>query len=225
MISLVVLIVVLAIAATVVYSKTRQRKAVGLDEARAEAEHWYGRLSGQVVNLQGDGDSTIRQALLDASERYTAAGALRSSAHTAADFRSVSAVSVEGLHFIHAARKAMGLDPGPELPSTAAQSAAGQFGSSQSVLGGDGQSYARAPEQTAEHTFFYPGGVVGGRSVPGGWYSQPFWKGAALGGIAAVGGALLLGGIADTLIGGGLGGDRWGDDQSTFGDDQGGGDW
>jgi hypothetical protein len=228
------ILVLVTIAAVAAYTTTRRRTAAGLAEAQADADHWYGRLGGQVVNLPGDGDVAVRQALADAAERYTSAGAIRSSAQTVPEFRAVSAVSVEGLHFIRAARTAMGLDPGPELPTTIAQSTAGALRSPQSVLAGDGQSYAGGPRQNTEHGFYYPGGMVGGRPVPGGWYTQPFWKGAAIGGIAAVGGALLLGGIADTLTGGGFGGDRWVEGQSGFGEggfgegsggDFGGGDW
>ena len=44
-----------------------------LDDARAEAQRWYERLGGQVMNLHGD-DPAVRQALADAGERYNAAG-------------------------------------------------------------------------------------------------------------------------------------------------------
>jgi hypothetical protein len=61
--------------------------------------------------------------------------------------------------------------------------------------------------------------------MPGGWYNQPFWKGALLGGAAAFGSAILLSGIADA-IGGGFGDGSGGGDGGWGGDnDGGGGDW
>jgi hypothetical protein len=56
--------------------------------------------------------------------------------------------------------------------------------------------------------------------MPGGWYDQPFWKGALLGGAAAFGGAILFSGIADA-IGGGFGDNDWGGGDNDWG----GGDW
>lgn len=220
--SLAVVLLVLAGVAGVLILAARRRAGAALKGARVDAEHWYGLLGGQVMNLDAAGDPTVQQALADASERYTAAGSVKSSARTAAAFRAVSEVSLEGLHFIRAARTALGVGPGPDLPTTAAQAAAGRLEGPQSGVTVGGQSYTGQPWATGGHRFFYPGGVVGGRPVPGGWYSRPFWKGALLGGAAAVGGSLLLGGIADVLTGGfgegGEPGDGWGGRDDSWGD-------
>lgn len=229
--SVLVLLLLVALGAVVLVWWSRRRRVAVLDAARMDADHWYGLLGGQVMNVQASADSSVRQALADASERYTAAGSLQSAARTPAAYRTVSQVSLEGLHFIRAARAALGLDPGPDLPATAAQAAAGNLQAPQSVLAGDGRSYLGQPEPGAGHRYYYPGGVVGGRAVPGGWYGQPFWKGALLGGAAVVGGSLLLGGIADAVTGGfgGGWGERdggWGEREDGWGGgDSGGGDW
>jgi hypothetical protein len=231
MASIALLLLILAVAVVAGYALRRQRLA-SLDAARADAEHWYDRLGGQVLGLPAASpNAAVRQALADASERYTAAGAQKASARTAAAYRGVREVSLEGLHFIRAARVALGLDPGPELPTTAAQIAAGQLRDTQRFFTGDGQSIEGQPHAAATNPFYYPGGVVGGRAMPGGWYSQPFWKGALIGGAAALGGSLLLGGLADAVSGGfetaeGWGrGEGWGGGGDWGGGDWGGGDW
>jgi hypothetical protein len=204
----------------------RRGNLSALDDVRADAEHWYDLLGGQVLNLTASTDETARQALSDASERYNAAGAQKARAHTAAGYRSVRDTALEGLYFVRAARTAMGFDPGPELPPTSAQTQAGELRAAQQFVTQDGQTIEGRPQPTANNRFYYPGGIVGGRRMPGGWYNQPFWKGALLGGAAAVGGSLLLGGLAEA-IGGGFGDNDWGGDGGFGGDNDwgGGGDW
>jgi hypothetical protein len=99
----------------------------------------------------------------------------------------VTQTAVEGLHHIRTARGALGLDPGPELP---AQGAGGQV-----TVGG--QTYTASAQPGTNTPYYYPGGVVNGRSMGGGWYSTPWWKTALVAGAAGVGGMLLADALFD----------------------------
>ena len=67
-----------------------------------------------------------KQALADASERHNAAGSQMDQAAAApAQARQVTETAYEGLYYVRAARTAMGLDPGPELPPLPGQQRAG----------------------------------------------------------------------------------------------------
>ena len=127
---------------------------VVLDAARVDADHWYGLLGGQVMNLRAGADSTVRQALADAAERYTAAGSLQSAARTPAAFRAVSQVSLGGLHFIRAARTASGLDPGPDLCEHGGAGRGGEPAGAAVGAAGDGQSCLGQPQPGADHRFY-----------------------------------------------------------------------
>ncbi len=159
------LIVVLAVVAAVVWLVRRHNadSAAALADAQAESRRWVERLGGQVLALTGTDDPS-RQALADAAERYTAAGSQMEQARTAAQCRQVTETAYEGLYYIRAARTAMGMDPGPELP----------------------------PLPTDRNSHYYPGGTVAGRPVPRGWYSEPWWKPALVAGAWGVGSALLF---------------------------------
>lgn len=175
-------------------------------DAEAEARRWYERLGGQVLSLSGT-DEPSRQALADASERYTAAGSQLASASTPGQYRLVTDTALEGLHFVRAARTAMGMDPGPDLPSSSDRARAGELSGDRSV-DVDGRRVSGSPNPSSQNSHYYPGGTVAGRPVAAGWYSEPWWKPMLLGGVGAVGGVLL----ADALFsgfGGGLDG-GWG---------------
>lgn len=234
-----VLIVILLIGGgTMFYLRQRQAsRQRELEDARAEARRWVERLGGQVLNLVGT-DEPSRQALTDAAERYTAAGSQMDSASTAAQSRLVTQTALEGLYYVRAARTAMGMDPGPELPRTAGQTDAGAVTEEREV-DVEGHDYAASPRPSDRTPHYYPGGRVAGRPVPQGWYSEPWWKPALVGGAWGLGSVLLfsslfsgMGGIAsadaweqgydagqeDAMSGDG-GGDGGGDD---FGGDSGG---
>ncbi|MDL5154343.1 hypothetical protein [Actinomycetospora termitidis] len=205
---LVVLLVVGALVALAVgrrpgSSSGRAGSPPAAADAEAEARRWYDRLGGQVLALTGT-DGPSRQALSDASERYTAAGSQLATASTPAQWRLVSDTALEGLHFVRAARTAMGMDPGPALPSSAERARAGELTGERAVdLGG--RTVTGSPVPSARNAHYHPGGTVAGRPVAAGWYSEPWWRPMLLGGVGAVGGVLL----ADALFsgfGGGVGG-------------------
>jgi hypothetical protein len=214
---------------------SRARRATELADARAEAQRWYERLGGQLMNLHGDAPA-VRQALADAGERYNAAGSQLEQAGTPHQFALARETALEGLAYIRAARTALGIDPGPELPPLAAARGAGMLTKEREV-NVQGQTYRAGPQPGNQTPYYYPGGNWQGRPVPAGWYSTPWWK-TALGTGAGVLGGIL---IADALFspafadpgygyeagyqeGFGDGQDQGGDFGDQGGGDQGGGD-
>lgn len=100
--------------------------------------------------------------MADASERYTAAGAQLDQARTSPQYRLVSDTALEGLYYVRAARVAMDMDPGPELPGSAERARAGELGAEQSVEV-EGRSVTGAPQPSAQNSHYYPGGMIDGR--------------------------------------------------------------
>jgi hypothetical protein len=200
-----------------------------LDDARAEAQRWYERLGGQVMNLHGD-DPAARQALADAGERYNAAGGQLQQAKTIRQYELARESALEGLAYVRAARQAMGIDPGPELPPLAGAQGAGHLTREREVSV-QGQNFKAGPQPGADTPYYYPGGRVQGRPVPAGWYSQPVWKTALGTGAGVLGGLLIM----DALFSPGFGDmgygegfqDGYQDAAGDFGggDGGGGGDW
>lgn len=179
-----------------------------LEDARADAQRWYERLGGQVMNLHGD-NPAARQALADAGERYNAAGGQLQQATTVRQFALARESALEGLTYVRAARTAMGIDPGPELPQLASAQGAGTLTQERSVSV-QGHEYRAGPQPGADTPYYYPGGRLQGRPVPAGWYSTPWWK-TALGAGAGVLGGML---IADALFSPAFGDYGYGDGYS-----------
>ncbi|MCG5449853.1 hypothetical protein [Micromonospora hortensis] len=208
-------------AAALVRAQAGARRRTELGDARAEAQRWYERLGGQLMNLQGD-DPAVRQALADAGERYNAAGSQLEQASTPHQFGLARETALEGLAYIRAARTALGIDPGPEVPTLAAARGVGQLTKEREV-DVQGQTFRAGPQPGRETPYYYPGGRYQGRPVPAGWYSTPWWK-TALGAGAGVLGGIL---IADALFSPAFADPGYGYDagyQEGFGDgvDQGG---
>lgn len=169
-------------------------------DAGAEATRWVERLGGSLSTLDAGGNSAARQALADAAERHRAAEGQLAVAYSPMQYGLVTQTAVEGLHHIRTARGALGLDPGPELP---AQGTGGQVTVS-------GRTYTASARPGANTPYYYPGGVVNGRSLPGGWYTTPWWKTALVAGAAGVGGMLLADALFDGFHHHGPGGGMFG---------------
>ncbi|MGA5301603.1 hypothetical protein ACPCHT_16870 [Nucisporomicrobium flavum] len=184
---------------------TAAREQRQLDDARAEAQRWYERLGGQVMNLHAD-DAAARQALADASERYNAAGGQLQQARSVRQFQLARESALEGLAYVRAARTAMGLDPGPDLPPLMSSQGAGQLTREREVTV-QGHQYKAGPQPGADTPYYYPGGRVQGRPVPAGWYSTPVWKTALGAGAGVLGGMLIF----DALLSPGFGDMGYGD--------------
>src|SRR6266545_469230 len=159
----------------------KKREAQVLADAREEAQRWYERLGGQIMNLPPGDEAAVKQALVDAGERYNAAGSQ-----------------------LERARTALGLDPGPDLPPLAGQRAAGAIREDREV-DVQGHRYKASPNPGSDTPYYYPGGRVQGRPIPAGWYSNPWWKTALIAGAAGVGSVLLFDALF-TGFGGGYGG-------------------
>jgi len=184
----ILIIIVLAIVLIRRSSATNQQTR--LEDARADAQRWYERLGGQVMNLHGD-EPAARQALSDASERYNAAGGQLQQASTVRQYELARESALEGLQYVRAARVAMGIDPGPDLPALASAQGAGQLTREREVSV-QGHAYKAGPQPGPDTPYYYPGGRVQGRPVPAGWYSTPVWKTALGAGAGVLGGMLIF---------------------------------
>lgn len=237
---LLLIIVVVAAIGLAVWSSSRnagRRNEASLADAKADARRVIERLGGQVINLSGTDDAS-KQALADASERYTAAGSQIEQATTAKQAQLAKESALEGLYYVRAARVAMGMDPGPELESLHGQRTAGQVTEDRSVQF-EGREIEASPSPSQRTPNYYPGGTVAGRPVPAGWYSEPWWKPALVAGAWGVGSMLLFSTLFSGMAGTGYeegfaqgydqgfgdGGDQGGDFGGDSGGDWGGGDW
>ncbi len=190
---LVLVVLVIVALGVVVYAAMRasdRRNSASLDDAKADARRVIERLGGQVINLTGS-DEASKQALADASERYTAAGSQIEQATTAKQALLAKESALEGLYYVRAARVAMGMDPGPELETLAGQRTAGTVTEDRRVQF-EGREIEASPQPSERTPNYYPGGRVAGRPVPAGWYSEPWWKPALVAGAWGVGSVFLF---------------------------------
>lgn len=193
------LLAVVAAGVLVAVATARGRRRRELENAQAEARRWVERLGGQVLSLVGT-DEPSRQAVADAAERYTAAGSQMEQATTVEQTRLVTQTALEGLYYVRAARTAMGMDPGPELPTTAGQQRAGAVTEDRTVEV-DGHPYSASLRPSSRTPHYYPGGSVAGRPVPQGWYSEPWWKPALVAGAWGLGSVLLFSAMFSGMAG------------------------
>lgn len=190
---LVLIILVVAAIGLAVWSSSRasgNRSAATLADAKADARRVVERLGGQVLNLTGTDDAS-KQALADASERFTAASSQIDQATTAKQALLAKESGLEGLYYVRAARVAMGMDPGPELETLTGQQSAGTVTEDRRVQV-EGRSIEASPTPSQRTPNYYPGGRVAGRPVPAGWYSEPWWKPALIAGAWGLGSVLLF---------------------------------
>lgn len=188
----ILLVVVAAIGLAVVGSSraSRNRTAGELADAKADARRVIERLGGQVISLSGSDDAS-KQALADASERYTAAGSQIDQAATVKQAQLAKESALEGLYYVRAARQAMGMDPGPELDTLSGQHGAGVVTENRRVQF-EGREIEASPTPSPRTPNYFPGGRVAGRPVPAGWYSEPWWKTALVAGAWGLGSVLLF---------------------------------
>ena len=169
---------------------TGRRNESSLADAKADARRVIERLGGQVLNLSGTDDAS-KQAMADASERYTAAASQIDQATTAKQALLAKESALEGLYYVRAARTAMGMDPGPELEDLHGQKSAGSVTEDRRVQF-DGREIEASPVPSQRTPNYYPGGRVAGRPVPAGWYSEPWWKPALVAGAWGLGSVMLF---------------------------------
>ncbi|MEB3367989.1 hypothetical protein [Saccharopolyspora mangrovi] len=236
--ALVVLLIALVVLGAAVWwsrQKVLSHRRKQLEDDKAEARRWVERLGGQVLNLIGTNEAA-KQALADAAERHGAALTQLEQATTATQARLTSESAMEGLYYVRAARIAMDLDPGPELPVLSGQRYAGRVSEEREVEV-DGQTQVASPNPSERTPHYYPGGTVAGKPVPQGWYSDPWWKPAMAAGMWTAGSYALMSvmfigmatvpaeaAYADGFADGTGAGDGAGGDPNTFNDGGMGGD-
>ncbi|ORB29735.1 hypothetical protein [Mycolicibacterium parafortuitum] len=240
---LVLIVLVVAAIGIAVYASSKaseKRTAASLADAKADARRAIERLGGQVFALTGT-DDAAKQALADASERYTAASSQIDQATTVRQAALAKESAMEGLYYVRAARTAMGMDPGPELESLSGQRSAGVVTEDRRV-NFEGREIEASPAPSPRTPNYYPGGRVAGRPVPAGWYSEPWWKPALVAGAWGLGSALLFSSLFSGMAGvgydaqafengygdgfqDGLDQGQLGDGGGDYGGDAGGGDW
>lgn len=199
---LIILVVAAIVLAVVTSSRASgKRNAAALADAKADARRVIERLGGQVIGLTGT-DEASKQALADASERYTAAGSQIDQATTAKQALLAKESAIEGLYYVRAARTAMGMDPGPELETLSGQRSAGTVTEDRKVEF-EGRQIAASPTPSQNTPNYYPGGRVAGRPVPAGWYSEPWWKPALVAGAWGLGSVLLFDAMFSGMSGSG----------------------
>ena len=190
---LIILLALVGLMAVTMLSSSRKgrgRNDASLADAKADARRVIERLGGQVLSLTGT-DEPSKQALADASERFTAASSQIEQATTAKQAMLAKESAMEGLYYVRAARTAMGMDPGPELESIAGQKTAGAVTEDRRIQF-EGREIEASPVPTDRTPNYYPGGRVAGRPVPAGWYSEPWWQSALRTGAWAMGSVLLF---------------------------------
>lgn len=192
----------------------RFRKATSarsLKDEQAAARRWVERLGGQVYSLEPKGDAAAQQELADAAERFTAASGQVAQATSTQQYRLAQQTAFEGLYYVRAARVSLGLDLGPELPPLPGQPQAGEVSADRSVTI-EGHDYEASPHPGDRTRYYYPGGLVAGRPVPRGWYSEPWWSTALETGVWTVGTYLVTSSLLYGMAGvGSSGGYETGD--------------
>ncbi|MEZ2122833.1 MULTISPECIES: DUF1542 domain-containing protein [unclassified Corynebacterium] len=208
--SLLVLLLIAVIISGVVLLLSRSGSSGGgrskeseLDDAVADARRWIERLGSQVLSLTGS-DTASTQALADASERFNAASGQISTAKTVRQAELARESALEGLHYINAAREIMGMPSGPELPQLEGQRQAGAV-TEQRTIDHEGKQITASPTATPQTPNYYPGGMVAGRPVPAGWYSEPWWSSALRTGMWTAGSVMMF-----SMLFGGMSGVHYG---------------
>ena len=148
----------------------RRRDRSAISDARASVQPFYDRLAADVSSLQPGDNDVARQALADASERLTSGGSQLSGATRLAQVAAARRSLLEGLQAAQTARRALGLDPGPELPPIVA-SQAPQLSEAQQFTAA-GRTVQGYPSYTPGAPYYF----AGGGGYAGGWYSTPFWE-------------------------------------------------
>src|SRR3954469_9007581 len=190
---LVLVVLVVVVLGVVVYGAMKasdRRNTASLEDAKADARRIIERLGGQVFNLTGT-DDAAKQALADASERYTAASSQIDQATTAKQAMLAKESAIEGLYYVRAARSAMGMDPGPELETMSGQKSAGSVTEDRKVQF-EGREIEASPTPSGRTPNYYPGGQAAGRPGPARWASEPWGKTALVAGAWGVGSVLLF---------------------------------
>jgi hypothetical protein len=166
---LLVIVALLAGGVTALVVRSRRKARRKLADARAQVDPYLDRLANELSTLDAGDNEVARQALADASERYTSAGAQLQNATSIARLVAARQTILQGLYATRTARGALGLDLGPPLPPITDD--ASQLNEAQPVTV-QGQTFQGYPNYSPNAPYYYGGGY----GVPGGWYGSPFWE-------------------------------------------------
>jgi len=99
------------------YGGTNRQVGSQLANAEAEALRSVNRLGSGITALEGAADRTdeARQSIAEAVDRHASSRRQLAEAYTLAQVQHSGRTAVEGLHHLRAARRELGLDPGPEI--------------------------------------------------------------------------------------------------------------
>lgn len=179
--------------------RSRRRTA----EAGENARRGYEDLGGRLAVLEAH-EGAAAKARAEAQSLHATAGRRLENASTLRGYRSVEETALEGLHYVRAARRALGIDPGPPVPALPGRAKAGAL--KKDISGKHrGKTYTASPEPSRQNPHYHPGGMVGGRPVPEGWYSRQWWRsrkpsGGSGAGDMAVFNVLILPGYHDGAV-------------------------
>ena len=198
----------------------RKQQEQQMSAVRAEVGSLQGRLAADISNLDAGDDPVSRQALVDAGERYNAAGGLLGTATSIGELQVAKRIVVEGLTATRIVRERQGLPLGAALSDLDATV------NQPTPVVHDGQEHLAYPGYHPDQPHFFGGGQIGGTQAPAGYYKTPFWKKAAAIGGAVVAGDLLGNALGDMLGGGFDGGGGYDNDSGGWGGgNDGGGGW
>lgn len=112
-----VLLIVGAVVAIVAQRRSVAEPGPSSDlDAEADANRWVVRLGGSLagidVRAQAGAGGSAAESLTDATERLRTARAQLNRARTPDEYARVTRTAVEGLRHVHAARTALGMEPG-----------------------------------------------------------------------------------------------------------------
>lgn len=172
------------------------RKQDQIDAVRAEVSALQARLAADIANLNAGEDPVNKQAMVDAGERYNAAGSLLDTAKSPGELLVAKRVVIEGLTATRIVRERLGLPLGAALPDFDATV------NEPTPIVHDGQEHVAYPGYHPERPHFFGGGMVDGTQAPAGYYKTPFWKKAAAIGGAVVAGDLIGNALGDVFSGG-----------------------
>lgn len=202
-----------------------QRSAQPQPVDAAEVQSVVARLAHDVQTLQPGDDGVARQAMADASERYATASSLLERARSQDQLRTAWLAAAEGLHATRLVRTRLGVDPGP---APALPPSEGPQLQQPSRVVVEGREHVGQPAYAPGYGHWFPGGRVGDRYVPGGWYREPFWPGDLVLGVLS---GWALSSLMTSAMFGGFGfpyGDGYGDVGAAdggWGEGDGGGGW
>jgi len=156
-----IVIIAAILVAGLLYLRYRTAAASrSLTDSASGARRWVERLGGHVYSLDPTGDPAARQAL----------GRRRREVHRGwragrpGNVRAAVPPGVRGPVYGSAARTALGLDPGPQLPPIPGQQQAGAVSEGRSVAV-EGRQYTASPSPGEGTQHYYPGGLVAGRPL------------------------------------------------------------